>query len=155
MGASDWSYTTPYVDDPATSLRLLREQEFAAYDFTELADWGCPVPASLDELFTTEVYGEYLGTNGTHSILDVGTFLTEDVAPDTRFGDFGVLRQWSKAKVAEVVGIAEPTRADLDAFDMMKLFDADPGLTKWNGRCIVLHKDGRPDELLIWGWSGD
>lgn len=81
--------------------------------------------------------------------------MTEEAAPHERYGDFGVLRQWPKAKVAKVVGTAEPTSADLDAFDIVTLFDADPSLTRWNGRCIVLYKHGRPDEPLIWGWSGD
>ncbi|MCF2530722.1 hypothetical protein [Yinghuangia soli] len=154
MGASGWSYTTPYVDDPATSLRLLREQTFAAYDFSDVEEWGCPVPASLDDLYD-QVYGEYLGTEGTHSILDVDTFLAEDAAPNIRFGDHGVLRLWPKAKVTEVFGTGEPTGADVEAFDFLELSAADPSLTKWNGRCIVLYRDGHPHELFIWGRSGD
>lgn len=155
MGASGWIHTTPYVDDPATTLRLLREAVFAVSDFSGLREWGCPVPASLGELFSSPVYREYLGTCGTHSILDVDTFSDDERDPDDWHGDLGVLRQWPDEKVAEVFGTDEPTRADLDAVGVDALYDADDDLIRWSGRCIVLYPDGEPDELFVWGLSGD
>jgi len=100
-----------------------------------------PQPATLDELWG-EPYGEFMGNNGTHSILDIPTM--EDIAP------------LSNDEVVETFKTDRPTRADWDreagqfARGVAHLLGE-----RWTGRCVLLFKNGEPDEVAFWGFSGD
>jgi hypothetical protein len=143
MGASGWDYVTEYKGDLAASLAALHASVFASetYFKEELADCGLPVPATLEELWT-EPYWEFMGENGTHTILDISSM--EQISP---------LRP---GETAQTFGTDRPTRADWDRV-------APPhggGVwhlvgERWTGRCVLLYRDGEPTEVAFWGASGD
>lgn len=144
MGASGWDYVTAYRGDLASSLAALHAEQFSqdgSYFRGVLGRWDLPQPATLDELWS-EPYGEFMGNNGTHSILDIPTM--EDITP------------LSADEVAETFGTEQPTRADWDrvsgefARGVRHLLG-----DRWTGRGVILHRDGKPDEVAFWGFSGD
>lgn len=143
MGASGWDYVTEYRGDLASSLAALHLAAFnggETYFREELDAWGLPQPATLAELWS-EPYYEFLGSNGTHSILDTEM---EMISPLTA------------TELAKTFGTEQPTRADWDrvagqhATGVGHLLD-----DRWTGRCAVLYRDGAPDAVAFWGVSGD
>lgn len=143
MGASGWDYVTNYKDDLPSSLDALQTEVFASepYFREELAKWGLPQPLSLDELWSEQYY-EFLGTNGTHSVLDV---------------DINDLRPLTARELVETFGTEQPTRADWArvageyATGVQHLMDSDRG----TGRSAILYLDGKPEAVAFWGFSGD
>jgi hypothetical protein len=102
MGASGWDYVTAHKGDLASSLAALHAEVFESdnsYFRGVLDRWGLPQPATLDDLWS-ETYGEFMGTNGTHSILDILTM--KDINP------------LSKDELIETFNTDRPTRPDWD-----------------------------------------
>lgn len=143
MGASGWDYVTEYKGDLTASLAALHASVFVSetYFREELVDWELPVPASLEELWT-EPYGEFMGENGTHSILDLPSM--EEISP---------LRP---GETAQTFGTDRPTRADWERVARGRAEGVWHLLgERWTGRCVLLYRDGEPDEVAFWGFSGD
>lgn len=144
MGASGWDYVTDYKDGLPSSLDALHTDVFATerHFREELDEWDLPQPSSLDELWS-EPYYEFLGTNGTHSILDV---------PDVN--DLPLL---TAKELIDTFGTEQPTRADWarvageNAEGVEHLLGSDRG----TGRSAVLYLEGKPDAVAFWGFSGD
>ncbi|MBG6136256.1 hypothetical protein [Longispora fulva] len=138
---------TAYRGDIGSSLAALHQKMFDGGEpwfRTELDRWKLPQPATLAELWGSEVYHEFLGTNGTHSILDVPSIGQDGISPV------------DAETVMRVFGADQPTRADWDrvAGEHARGVQGLLG-DRWTGRCVVLFQDGEPVEVAFWGFSGD
>jgi hypothetical protein len=143
MGASGWSHVVAYQADLNKALRdlqdrIFRDEDYYWYDDDER-------PASLEELWRLLSQTD-LGETGTHSILDV-------YGVDVNDTDFGTIRPLTAAERQRWFGSDTPTRADYDDLHDNIEFHADP--PRWSGHCVVLYRDGKPDEIAFWGSSGD
>ncbi len=150
MGASGWEYVVPYQDDLAAALDALRRQVFAAGNYMSPADYGYPAPGSVDDI-VQETYWEFMGTCGTHSIIDV-----LNVAPvDDTEQHSGTIRPLTGAEYEALFGAASPSRAQYNAVsNTAMLYDFVTG-GRWTGRSAVLWTAGEPSEIAFWGYSGD
>ncbi|OLT30422.1 hypothetical protein BJF79_39060 [Actinomadura sp. CNU-125] len=110
--------------------------------------------SSLEALLACKEAEEFWEV-GTHSILDMDQVIDAD-----RPEEVGAIRALSADEMRTHLGSERPTRADLErAFAV----PAAPGMgppidssyAKWTGRYVVLYRDGAPDEIAIWGASGD
>jgi hypothetical protein len=112
MGASAWDYVVPYQPDLGAALDALRRQVFATGEYVKPGSYGdvfdLPEPSSVDDLTGQEQYWEFMGTSGTHSIIDV-----PHVVPAGFTGkEFGTIRPLSDAECAELFGTTQPSHAD-------------------------------------------
>ena len=150
MGASGWLYLVSYQDNLQAALDDLRLQVFAAGDFVGPADDGLPQPESIDELFEQDYLADFMGTCGTHSIIDVfGVIPAEAVDQEV-----GTIRLLSDDEARLLFGTPRPARADFDAVDEIALDDLVTG-GRWTGRAVVLWNEDMPSEIAFWGYSGD
>lgn len=149
MGASGWEYLTPFRDDIASALDALRRQVFAEGNFISPTDFELPEPASVDDLLE-ETYWEFMGTCGTHSIIDVWSIVpAED--HDQRYG---TIRPLTDSEYRELFGTMQPSRDDFTRLgDTGRLQEYMAG--RGTGRAAVLWQDGHPSEIAFWGYSGD
>ena len=110
MGASGWEYVVPYQQDLGAALDALHRQVFASGDFIKPSYHGAvfdlPEPSSVDDLFEQERYWEFMGTSGTHSIIDVVNVVPVDFTGE----EFGTIRPLSDAECVELFGVAQPGR---------------------------------------------
>ena len=151
MGASAWEYAVPYEPDLAHALEQLRLKVFSDGDFESPESSGLPAPGSLEELMT-EPYWEFLGTCGTHSILDIAG----GIAPaDDVDREFGTIRPLSSEETAELFGSAHPTRADFSRVSESRELYEYCGGGPYTGRAAIVHDAGQPAEIVFWGQSGD
>jgi hypothetical protein len=151
VGASEWWYVVPYQDDLDEALDALRRRVFADGDFISPVDFGLPAPESVDDLAYQEMYEEFMGTNGTHSILDIARGV---VRPGYDHGSEGTIWRLTDEESQRVFGSARPSRADFDVADRRALQDLVTG-RRWTGRAVVLWTGDNPDEIAFWGYSGD
>jgi hypothetical protein len=149
VGASGWRYVTPYQSDFGAALRTLRADVLASGEYYGPTEWGLPAPTSPDELLENPIYWEFMGTSGTHSVLDVDRVIaTEDEH------DFGTVRPLSLEAIRAGFGCDQPSLADFNDTDFEDL-DALEEVPKWSGHCMALYEDGIPRALAFWGVSGD
>ncbi|WP_030411417.1 hypothetical protein [Streptomyces sp. NRRL S-1448] len=149
MGASGWRYVTPYQSDFGAALRTVRAQVLASGEYFSPTEWGLPAPASPGELFENPVYWEFMGTSGTHSVLDVDRVIATEEEHD-----FGTVRPLSVAAIRVGFGSDQPSLADFNGMDPGDL-DALEEAPRWSGHCMALYEDGVPCALAFWGVSGD
>ncbi|MEV6056493.1 hypothetical protein [Streptomyces sp. NPDC052107] len=149
MGASGWRYVTPYQSDFGAALQTVRAQVLASGEYYGPTEWGLPAPASPDDLLENEVYWEFMGTCGTHSVLDVDRVIA---AEDEH--DFGTVRPLSVTAIRAGFGSDQPSLADFGGMDFEALDNLEE-TPKWSGHCMVLYADGVPREIAFWGVSGD
>lgn len=154
MGASGWEYIVSYQPDLGTALDALRHQVFASGDYIKPSFYGdafdLPDPASVEDLLGQGQYAEFMGTSGTHSVIDV-----QAVLPAEADDKFGAIRPLSDAECAELFGTAQPSRADYEAVaNSKRLYDYVAG-GRWTGRAAVLWAAASPSEIAFWGISGD
>jgi hypothetical protein len=111
VGASGWEYVVPYQEDLDAALDALRRQVFASGEYLRPSHYGdvfdLPEPASVDDLFEQEQYWEFMGTSGTHSIIDVASVVPVDFGGE----QFGTIRPLSDGEYVELFGVAQPGRA--------------------------------------------
>lgn len=148
MGAYNFVYVVQYQEDVQAALTQLREREFRAGRYRPAApDSGIggsgvfPVPhQSIEEL---EADMPYMGT---------GTILDFNRVADAPTDEFGVVGRMDDARLADIFGTATPSRGDFDA-DPYHGFgeDIERGEAFW----FILYRDGRPNELVFAGCSGD
>jgi len=127
---------------------------FASGEYLKPSFYGdvfdLPEPASVEDLLEQEQYWEFMGTSGTHSIIDVPAVVPAD-AEDA----FGAIRPLADAEYAELFGVTQPGRADYEPLaSSERLHDYVTG-GRWTGRAAVLWADDAPSEILFWGISGD
>lgn len=155
MGASGWEYVVSYQEDLGAALDALRRQVFASGEYVKPSFYGdvfdLPEPGSVDDLFEQEQYWEFMGTSGTHSIIDV----PEIVPVDFTGGEFGTIRPLSEAESVELFGAARPSHADYARVAGSERLDEYVTGDRWTGRAAVLWADDAPAEIVFWGYSGD
>jgi hypothetical protein len=154
VGASGWDYRVPFVGSVEEAFDEVRKQVLVSGDYIwpwddlepddEDDDESAPRPSTLDALRAAKEIEEFW-EEGTHSILDM-----ERVGADDQFG---VVRPLSATELSDVFGTQEPAAVDLERVGEERLLDLLG--ERWTGRSLVLHKDGKPDEVYFWGYSGD
>ncbi|GAA1993886.1 hypothetical protein [Catenulispora subtropica] len=152
MGASGWSYVTPWRGSIEETMAALQSEVFAEYFSTWPQDRR---PADIAELWSgderdEDTWAGFMGAQGTHTILDVRGL----VPPDTRVDYlFNTMRPVPVAEIIETFGHDKPTRAEYEQLgDASPLLDDDGS---WTGRCLVLYQNGLPEAVAFWGSSGD
>ncbi|MFJ1883605.1 hypothetical protein [Streptomyces sp. NPDC088137] len=157
MGASGWDYVTRYDGDVAAALGTLQAKVFQE----EYGD-GARFP-SLKGLHADE---EFMGTEGTHTILDIARVVSTD-DPPTRSGvaDHGTLRPLALNRVAHHFGTDRPTVGqyeelaaaanEAESHEEHKRSLFGECQMRWTGYHVVLYSDGMPTHLGIFGFSGD
>ncbi|MFD6425308.1 hypothetical protein [Streptomyces sp. NPDC060198] len=159
MGASAWEYIEPCAGGVAATLAALRQVEFEKL-FVHGTDWDDLRPAGasftsvddLDDLWEDEG----LGSEGTHTIIDVWEVIDTDA-----YDDDHTVRPLSDEESVELFGTAEPTREDF-ARAQEHYAAGHPGsdglwdMPRWSAWCTPLKDAGGADAVIaFWGWSGD
>lgn len=157
MGASGWDYITTYDGDVEAALRTLQARVFQE----EYGGGGRY--RSLQDLYADE---EFMGEEGTHTILDIDRIVATD-DPPTRsvIADYGTLRPLALSRVVHHFGTDRPTVEQYQelaaaAHEAASHEEHERSLfgecrMRWTGYYIVLHSDDRPTHLGIFGFSGD
>ncbi|MEU6535234.1 hypothetical protein [Streptomyces sp. NPDC047000] len=158
MGASGWEYVTPYRGTVEKSLEALHARVFQELygDDTTYRD--------LEELWQDE---EFMGEEGTHSILDIDRVVHTTTAPSNHnVADCGTVRPLAHERRVHHFGNDRPTvpqfeellaqaRAALgggpDRADTL----LDECRMRWTGVHVVLYTGDEPTHLGIFGFSGD
>ncbi|MFF2998220.1 hypothetical protein ACFVTC_27265 [Streptomyces sp. NPDC057950] len=101
MGASGWNYVTGYRGDVEAALATLQARVFQE-EYGDDARYR-----SLEDLYADE---EFMGTEGTHTILDIDRVVDTD-GPPTRSGiaDYGTLRPLALNRVMHHFGTDHPS----------------------------------------------
>lgn len=152
MGASGWDYRVPYSGSVEATFTAVQEQVLAGdeyiWPFDRPAEASVPRPTSLAALKAAKEIDEFWD-EGTHSILDV-----ERVDADAD-DPFATIRPLDAEELDELFGTRQPSAADFDrVYHDTSLLD-DVLEERWTGRSVVIYRDGRPDEVFFWGYSGD
>ncbi|MFC9626192.1 hypothetical protein ACFTXM_41625 [Streptomyces sp. NPDC056930] len=157
MGASGWDYVTRYDSDVEAALATLRARVFQE-EYGNGANYR-----SLDDLYEDE---EFMGTEGTHTILDIDRVVATDAPPEgSCASDYGTLRPLALSRVVHHFGTDRPTveqygelvSAANEAASHEEHVRSLLGecRMRWTGYYVVLYSDGRPTHLGIFGFSGD
>ncbi|WP_327178157.1 hypothetical protein OG599_24705 [Streptomyces sp. NBC_01335] len=157
MGASGWDYVTRYDGDVEAALRTLQARVFQE-EYGDGARFR-----SLQDLYADE---EFMGEEGTHTILDIDRVVATE-APPTQFAvaDHGTLRPLALSRVVCHFGADRPTVEQYEeliaaaneaaSHEEYKRSLLGECRMRWTGYYIVLHSDDRPTHLGIFGFSGD
>jgi len=161
MGASGWDYRVPYAGSVETALFAVQEQVLASGDFLWPWDEYEPDeddivarPTSMAELNAAKEQ-ETFWDAGTHTILDVDHMAAGDD------DEIGGIRPLTEDELTKWFGSVEPSAADFERIPMYLQRMHEKGTlgdlteTRWTGRSMVLYRDGKPDEVVFWGYSGD
>lgn len=162
MGASNWTYFVPYQPDLNQALQELREAVFRQGDYYGPAEWYAPLWAKrisddrcgyvITQVASPEVRSgpqtildllERNGEQGTHSILDI-----QGIA---HVPFFGVAAPLTPQQLKDLFGTDRPTRPMIEQAQAELQNLRRP----WEGVYVVVYKDGRPDEIVFTGRSGD
>ncbi|SEN41280.1 hypothetical protein [Actinacidiphila rubida] len=160
MGASGWGYVAPYRGNVEATLEALHDEVFQ-----DLYGDGDEY-ASLEKLYADE---EFMGEEGTHSILDVQRVLETTEPPQQRdWADYFTIRPLPNARLVHHFGTECPTVRQYDeamtrAHEAMRTrspVDEDTTLLgehrmRWTGVYVVLYTDGQPTHVGFFGSSGD
>ncbi|MEU6215392.1 hypothetical protein ABZ891_36540 [Streptomyces sp. NPDC047023] len=154
---ADGDYVTGYDGDAEAALAALRARVFQD-------EYGSDARyRSLEDLSEDE---EFMGTEGTHTILDIDRVVTTD-DPPTRSGvaDYGTLRPLALDRVMHHFGTHRPSveryeevvaaageAASHEEHEQSLLGECRMG---WTGYYVVLCSADRPTHLGIFGSSGD
>jgi hypothetical protein len=161
MGASGWDYRVPYAGSVEAALFTVQEKVLASGDF--LWPWEefdpdedemVPRPTSMAELNAAKGQ-ETFWDAGTHTILDVDRMVAGDN------DEIGGIRPLTEDELVKWFGSVAPSAADFERVPMYLQRVHETGTlgdlteTRWTGRSMVLYRDGKPDEVVFWGYSGD
>lgn len=161
MGASGWSYVTPFRGDVAASLRELRERVFQEKDYYWWDDFEEDEarPETIAGIWDSETMQE----TGTHSILDVDRVLATTDPPDwTNHDDYGTVRPLREDRIRHHFGTDQPTPAQFEAIDASADDETrrafhDELTMRSAGLYVLLYEAGsdEPTHVGFWGYSGD
>lgn len=152
MGASGWDYVVPYQEDLGAALDDLRRRVFATGEYVKPSEvFDLPDPGSVDDLTEDELYEEFMGESGTHSIIDVFSIIPADSDDE----DYGTIRPLTEPECLELFGTARPGLAEYEPLaGGERLHDYVTG-GRWTGRTAVLWDGDAPARIVFWGYSGD
>ncbi|MFI7354628.1 hypothetical protein ACIBTP_11845 [Streptomyces avidinii] len=152
MGASGWNYVTRYDGDVEAALAALQARVFQQ-EYGDGARYR-----SLEDLYKDE---EFMGTEGTHTVLDIVEVVATD-DPPTRLGlaDYSTLRPLALSRVVHHFGTDRPSVDQYEELVAAANQDYESSLLdecqmRWTGYYIVLCTEDRPTHLGIFGFSGD
>jgi len=159
VGASEWSYVTPFLGDVAGSLRELQEKVLRDGDYYWSDDFEeyTPRPGSLEVLWASDDRWN----SGTHSILDVDRVVASTDPPDWRDGAaYGAVRPVTEEAAVRIFGTPRSSRAQFEAAadDCASPRHAEliaEVTMRWTGLYILLREGDRVTEVGFWGFSGD
>jgi hypothetical protein len=160
VGASGWDYRAPYAGSVEATLIAVQEQVLMSGDYIwpwDDIDPGyldedevVPRPSSLAGLAAAKEIREFWD-EGTHTILDIDRVIAAGS------GQVGAIVPLSAAELTRVFSTQQPSAADFD-----RVYQPGPGGPlgelcgeRWTGRSMVIYKDGAPEEVYFWGFSGD
>lgn len=147
LGASKWNYVAKWAGSLELTLFQLQSEAFAANEKLAgiLRDWELPVPEKFEELWLSEKYSEFMGTHGTHTIMDVPSI-----------GEDGILGL-DQDVIEKTFGKPLPTLNDWEtAFGQHAWYLWEDVGARWTGRCVILYDEsGSPEYVAFWGHSGD
>lgn len=140
MGASAWHEPGPYDEDFSLALRAAQEIKLRSVR---------PDVASIDDLWRDEEWLEYVGSEGTGSVLDLYKVVGAD-EPD----DFATLRPMPAAAFRTAIGVwRRPEYSDfVEAYANDRLPQPQ---ARGSARCAVVYRDGKPCEIVYWGLTAD
>ncbi|MFJ8017777.1 hypothetical protein [Streptomyces sp. NPDC096339] len=144
MGASRWSYFTPFRHSEQDALDDLRETVFAE-DSAYYREAGIDAPAAL-------VASAWLEEEPAHSVLDVERV----VRCEEHMEEPGDVRVVEAAEAVELFGTTRPGR-DVVEQGLKRAGDGwFPPFDRGSGCCTVVYDpEGHPAELCFWGFTGD
>ncbi|MEU4038986.1 hypothetical protein [Streptomyces collinus] len=157
MGASGWDYVTGYDGDAEAALAALQARVFEE-EYGDGARYR-----SLEDLYDDQ---EFMGNEGTHTILDIDKVVATD-DPPTRsdIADYGTLRPLAPDRVTHHFGTLRPSveqyeevaaaargAASHKEYEQSLLGEC---RMRWTGYYVVLYTGARPTHLGIFGFSGD
>ncbi|MGW0999495.1 hypothetical protein ACWD5V_40760 [Streptomyces sp. NPDC002523] len=158
MGASGWTYVTAFHGSVEKSLEALHARVFQElYGDDETY-------RSIEELWQD---AEFMGEEGTHSILDIDRVVHTTAAPSDRdIKDYGTLRPLAPERVRHHFGTDRPAPGQFEELltrtATANRFPPDRAGTlraecrmRWTGVYVVLYTDDEPTHLGIFGFSGD
>jgi hypothetical protein len=158
MGASTWEYITPYAGSVGASLEALHTQIFQQ----KYGDTG--TYRSLAELHSDH---DFMGEEGTHSILDIQRVIHVTDAPDPdKDEDYNTMRPLAPDRTAHWFGTGRPTvghfQAQLAAarhansgYPLFEKTLLDECRMRRTGIYVILHTEDQPTHVGIFGYSGD
>ncbi|MEU4086556.1 hypothetical protein [Streptomyces aureus] len=159
MGASGWNYVAAYSGSVEATLEALHDEVFQ-----ELYGGGEEYE-SREELYADE---EFMGEEGTHSILDVHRVVETTEPPQQREADYFTLRPLPPARLVRHFGTDRPTVQQYEdamarAYEAMRTrhpLEQDATLLgedrmRWTGVYVVLYTDTQPTHVGFFGSSGD
>ena len=158
MGASEWSYVTPYRRDVEVSLRELQQRVFRDGEYYWFWDQypgerPLPRPETIDGIWETETMCE----TGTHTILDIDQVLTTTDPPvRLNTGDYATVRPLAAERVLHHFGTERPTRAQFEV-----LASGSPRHAEfWHelklrsaGLYVLLYEQDAPSDVGFWGYG--
>jgi hypothetical protein len=168
MGATGWSYFTPFQQDVEKALQELRNEVFVKGKFGQAnalpPDVLAQMPAELKAAFenlrahetarqggydrqfaSIEELLETTGEDGTHTIVDI---LHTGEGPD-----FGVAWPAPPEVVEEVFGKAKPTHAEIEKAQGQLTEKLE--LERWQAVFVTVYLNEQPTEIYFEGVSGD
>ena len=144
MGASRWSYFTPFRRSERDALNDLRETVFAG----EAAYYR---EAGVETLAMLMASG-WLEEEPAHSVLDVARV----VRCEEDMEEPGDVRVVEAAEVVALFGTARPVREVVEQALKRAGDGWIPPTDRGSGCCTVVYSaEGHPAELCIWGFTGD
>jgi hypothetical protein len=176
MGASSWSYYTPYQPDIDRALQDLQESVFRSGGYHQrepfwremsFEEYLPPDPGftdadraeylasfqhlqSLQEPTSIETLLEWNGEEATHSILDI-----DRISLDAQIGAAAPL---SDGQLETLFGTSQPTRKIIEqagAINLDSYLQKKAGRYRGQATYILVYRDGLPVEVLFTGYSGD
>ncbi|WP_369142120.1 hypothetical protein [Streptomyces sp. R44] len=144
MGASRWSYFTPFRQSEQDALDDLRETVFAR-DAEYYRELGVETLAEL-------MASGWLVEEPAHSVLDVERV----VRCEEDMEEPGDVRVIEAAEVVELFGTAQPGREVVEQ-SLKRAGDGwFPPVDRGSGCCTIVYgTEGRPAGLCFWGLTGD
>ncbi len=180
MGASGWSYYTPYKEDRAQALQELRQRVFEEGDYQqgwlyeevpeevfeeldelELDDWN-QAPQKLLETFAQILERKHIRADlpsAPQTIDELvdrngynGTHSILDIDHIASQPEFRAAIPFPEEKLLEYFGTDRPTRAMVEKVDAE--YSLYVFLERWQATFIIIYQDGVPSEIFFTGYSG-
>lgn len=147
MGGHFYWYVVDYQDDIHAALQALRQREFKAGRYSPVMQPSFPVqadsPAPGPRHRTMREAVRAAGEEGTRSILDIERITTRP--------DYSTAAPLAETLLVELYGTTTPTRQMVEPDLVFSEYMDERGQAIY----IVLHRDGRPNEILFAGISFD